>query len=1299
MLSNLRATVWLRRLIVVSVALMLLMMGGQPISAAGEPDLSIPSNISAYNGLTVSVPISFTSDGSAIASTTFSVDFDESCLAFDPTDDDGDGTPDAVSFKRLPSAFGASVAFNGSDSDGELDFFIGDTFPPLASLPDGTLATVTFTATCSPTVVAPVSFSDAPAASFGNTGGLSVAGTTTSGSVEIIPPPDPHVQIDQIIPNPSNFGEIVEFNGSGTSDEISRTLDEYEWTLLAVGESCGSVVDPPLLGDRPRLLTNSIAEGEHRVCLRAKNIADVWSDYATETLTVRPDRWEVSDIALSRDGMTFWKDADATDAESNPDTGDQVYIKVRVDNIGISDTTDETTVSVYDGDVETGTLIGSETIDFIAAGSDDYVIIPWTPGANGYQVLTADIEYTENIPYFANDPLPPYPEPHFESRYDNNQATGFIVVGPPIEGEYDILVTADISPIGGAQLYAGYAANLFGDAHYNWGSQIPTMGAETTIEIKKASDLSSHGVYSTFTTAPSGRYASIIELPIEPGDYLATVRVFDNNLAGTTYIEFTVLEAPEPRPDLYVQRFTVGLSGDGVYRRTWHRYAFNRVYYHSGLYGVRDEPIVISAKVRNRGNADAGTFKVSFYDGKPGSGGTLLGTTTVSGLASGASTTATYDWTPSETGSYVIQVVVDEVDEVTESNELNNYDSYYYRYQTYFNNRVHRDMIEIREAKPDLRALGLSYAAEPNLGDVIGMTVNVHNIGHANIASGEEFTVTVYDGYPGVADTRVLDAALELGPYQVDGPMNPGDFQTLNIVWNTHKSWTEPGLHHICVEVDTDGEIDEEFEENNVNCWNLYVFPNEADLWPVALSFSTYAPLPSEEITIIATMRNMGAIEYPATGSDTITFYLGHPNNGDVIGTTTLNGPIAGRRGTGSVSIPWTTPDSHGLAYIYVEYVKDDGYKPGPRRYVRRLNVRAFPPPNLRVRSADIDVTPEGGGSRVSADIRNIAAAIGDSTTATDFTVKFYTDGPTAGLVQLGSTLTVSSLAGGDTTTVEANALFVPTDPYYVIKVEAMPRVEQGDADFRDNEATTSIGVDLVVTNDSPTILCAATTFSANVPGESGLTFHWDFGDGSSIDNNDGETTHTYTSPGEYTVTVTTEGFSPELTTTTIVTVQDTDCAITGLLATNDGPTPVTHLTTLTANTITGDNVTYTWDFGDSSPSVTGPDAEVTHTYPAIGTYTATVTASNSVSSQTATTDVTITELWGDANGDGKVDAADITALVLEIFDGDGSDPADTPGGTYPGTPACDANQDGNVDAADITCITLIIFNGPGACN
>jgi hypothetical protein len=72
--------------------------------------------------------------------------------------------------------------------------------------------------------------------------------------------------------------------------------------------------------------------------------------------------------------------------------------------------------------------------------------------------------------------------------------------------------------------------------------------------------------------------------------------------------------------------------------------------------------------------------------------------------------------------------------------------------------------------------------------------------------------------------------------------------------------------------------------------------------------------------------------------------------------------------------------------------------------------------------------------------------------------------------------------------------------------------------------------------------------------------------------------------------------------------------------------------------------------------------------------------------------------MLGDCNGDGGVNAADLSAIVLEIFDGDGQDPLATPLGTFPGNAVgCNPNRDDVVDAADISCDVSIIWNGSSA--
>jgi hypothetical protein len=54
---------------------------------------------------------------------------------------------------------------------------------------------------------------------------------------------------------------------------------------------------------------------------------------------------------------------------------------------------------------------------------------------------------------------------------------------------------------------------------------------------------------------------------------------------------------------------------------------------------------------------------------------------------------------------------------------------------------------------------------------------------------------------------------------------------------------------------------------------------------------------------------------------------------------------------------------------------------------------------------------------------------------------------------------------------------------------------------------------------------------------------------------------------------------------------------------------------------------------------------------------------------------------------------------VLELFDGDGTDPAAVSGGGFAGNgTGCNANGDAVVDAGDLACTVNLIFGAPGGC-
>jgi hypothetical protein len=78
---------------------------------------------------------------------------------------------------------------------------------------------------------------------------------------------------------------------------------------------------------------------------------------------------------------------------------------------------------------------------------------------------------------------------------------------------------------------------------------------------------------------------------------------------------------------------------------------------------------------------------------------------------------------------------------------------------------------------------------------------------------------------------------------------------------------------------------------------------------------------------------------------------------------------------------------------------------------------------------------------------------------------------------------------------------------------------------------------------------------------------------------------------------------------------------IEGLTAVNSSPTELGTATFLTGTIAAGTNVSYTWDLGDGT---VGHGRLLSHTYSLTGTFTAVVTASNSLNTITATTPVVI---------------------------------------------------------------------------
>jgi PKD repeat protein len=146
-------------------------------------------------------------------------------------------------------------------------------------------------------------------------------------------------------------------------------------------------------------------------------------------------------------------------------------------------------------------------------------------------------------------------------------------------------------------------------------------------------------------------------------------------------------------------------------------------------------------------------------------------------------------------------------------------------------------------------------------------------------------------------------------------------------------------------------------------------------------------------------------------------------------------------------------------------------------------------------------------------------------------------------------------------------------------------------------------------------------------------------------------TSHLYGLPGEYRVVLTASNSLNSLTTTLKVVVQQ---AVSGLSASASAPTFLGQPTALAATLEGGWPVSFTWDLGDGQ-MVSGPS--LSHIYPAIGQYTAVVTAFNLLGAQVATATVVITDappVGLSAGASGPAQIGQFVAFTASVAGGSG---------------------------------------------
>ena len=155
-----------------------------------------------------------------------------------------------------------------------------------------------------------------------------------------------------------------------------------------------------------------------------------------------------------------------------------------------------------------------------------------------------------------------------------------------------------------------------------------------------------------------------------------------------------------------------------------------------------------------------------------------------------------------------------------------------------------------------------------------------------------------------------------------------------------------------------------------------------------------------------------------------------------------------------------------------------------------------------------------------------------------------------------------------------------------------------------------------------------ATTFNASGSTDSVGTitdYSWNFGDGSSVDDtgNTATATHTYTTRGPYTVSLTvTNDAGQTATFHHAITVDDPPTvSISPTRAVTTPGSTVSFNGSATAPDSGGSITDYSWNFGDGSPvDDTGTTPAASHLFANAGTYTVTLTATDDLGVSTAAT-------------------------------------------------------------------------------
>ncbi|RMF40340.1 MAG: hypothetical protein D6753_11895, partial [Planctomycetota bacterium] len=666
-----------------------------------------------------------------------------------------------------------------------------------------------------------------------------------------------------------------------------------------------------------------------------------------------------------------------------PNVGDTVSAVITIENTGLFPIVDVPLGLVL---VEpTGPRdLGTFTVPSIPAHGTAELATDLDIRSTGLHVLRATVDPIDTI---------------LEDDESDNVATRSLIAGS-ISGD-GIEVTANLSAVTGVP---GELVTVNGTASYDAALNPagPVARGPVTVRIPGL-----NFVATTITDA-SGAFTLDFNMPPQPGNYVANVRAGDTALEGLTVLPFTVT-LPPSGVDLFTSSSHIEISDSSP---------------------VVGEPVTISAAVLNVGGSDfAGLAEVEFYDGV-----NLIGTDTISSLASGASATVSISHAFATPGARTIRAVVDPNDVVVELNE---------------NNNATTRTLTVLDTVPELAPVDILFSdPAPATSQAVMITALVRNNGGAEATN---------------VGVQFFDNGSPLGAAVI--PVLPGEGATTSVA--IQSTIEVAGMHAISVVVDPDDLITELNESNNTRIETLDVHDPVADLAPSSISLSNSSPLAGESIDVNVTVRNDGEA---SAGAFEVQFLA----DGTPFASLPVAGLAPGTTTAVSASTVFSLAGEHTVSVVVDHTSAVIELSESNNRAIQALNVLATPLADLAIDADDFVLSDSNPGVgepiSVTVPVFNRGSAL-----AAGVTAQLQIDGA----IVAATTTTPADIDSGGNATASFNFHAPLAEGYHLLEVI----IDEGNTTPESNENNNRDFLFFLV-GDFPDLLPLGIGFSNATPVE-----------------------------------------------------------------------------------------------------------------------------------------------------------------------------------------------------------------------